>query len=883
MMTRAAWIMGSLVFIVACGKKPSPAPVSPPASIQTAKPADLRMDAQQRLVDRKTGDLFTGVLKEEHAPGTPRAEVAFQDGVRHGASREWHVNGHIMLEGTWVSGQPDGLIKEWSEDGLIRRDTVYEQGRQVSQREGPSEQAAAQVNQIVAQRKELDETIWKDEELAQQYEEVFVKLWDDLRAAKHDWTVLETFRVGTMTLPEMVSKIVRHDWGIVEHQFEAGSKPISEDAWRRLLGQWKSEYRLRESEWHQEAFRANENGRAVSIYRIVLHAERLNAPGRLVVRATLKIIWENGLATEEARPHGIEVEQLKILTPEDSVPFRHERDFELARDLPDHKPVHPSGARDVLAAPLLVQDLDGDHLPEVVLAGANLVYRNRGNFKFQPEPLVPGSRYSFQAGVLADFNGDGYSDLLTLGPAGKPRLYPGTKSGFLKNEPLVSLANIQAVSIRDPQCITCGDVDGDGDLDAFIGQYASTYMSGKLPTPYYDANDGHPAYLLINDGTGRFADQTEAFGLALKRNRRTYSASFVDLDEDRDLDLMVVSDFAGLDLYRNNGKGQFTDITDSLGANHYSFGMSHALADFDQDQKLDIYMVGMGSTTARRLESLGLGRPGFENIQQARMKMGYGNRLLLGQGGLAYRQPDYNDRLARTGWAWGCTPWDFDNDGDRDLYVANGFLSAKSARDYCTQYWRHDIYYNKKRPETLMQMVFTECQSGVGSEVSWNGYEHNVLLMNSPDRQFPNVSYLLGLGFEFDSRSVVSADLNLDGRPDLLVVERARDEERKMYVNRVHLLGNHLKTGHNWVGVHLPFEAATVGAQVVVKSGKHRQVLPVVTGDSYNSQHAFTVHFGLGKASAVDEILVQRANGKVTRLENPAINQFHAVSVKNDQ
>ena len=145
-MTRATWIMGSLVFIVACGKKPSPAPVSPPASIQTAKPADLRMDAQQRLVDRKTGDLFTGVLKEEHAPGTPRAEVGFRGGVRHGASREWHVNGQIMLEGTWVSGQPDGLIKEWSEDGLIRRDTVYEQGRQVSQREGPSEQAAAPVS-----------------------------------------------------------------------------------------------------------------------------------------------------------------------------------------------------------------------------------------------------------------------------------------------------------------------------------------------------------------------------------------------------------------------------------------------------------------------------------------------------------------------------------------------------------------------------------------------------------------------------------------------------------------------------------------------------------------------------------------------------------------
>ena len=87
----------------------------------------------------------------------------------------------------------------------------------------------------------------------------------------------------------------------------------------------------------------------------------------------------------------------------------------------------------------------------------------------------------------------------------------------------------------------------------------------------------------------------------------------------------------------------------------------------------------------------------------------------------------------------------------------------------------------------------------------------------------------------------------------------------------------------NWVGVHLPFGAATVGAQVVVKSGKHRQVLPIVTGDSYNSQHAFTAHFGLGRALAVDEILIHWTNGKVTRLENPAINQFHAVSVKNDQ
>ena len=129
---------------------------------------------------------------------------------------------------------------------------------------------------------------------------------------------------------------------------------------------------------------------------------------------------------------------------------------------------------------------------------------------------------------------------------------------------------------------------------------------------------------------------------------------------------------------------------------------------------------------------------------------------------------------------------------------------------------------------------------------------------------------------------MVSADLNLDGRPDLLVVERARDEERKAYVNRVHLLGNHLKTNHSWVGVHLPAEAATVGALIEVRAGVRRQMLPVVTGDSYNSQHPFTVHFGLGNVSAIDEILVQRVNGEVSRLKNPAINQFHSVLVENE-
>ena len=394
-----------------------------------------------------------------------------------------------------------------------------------------------------------------------------------------------------------------------------------------------------------------------------------------------------------------------------------------------------------------------------------------------------------------------------------------------------------------------------------------------MPMPYYNANDGYPSYLLLNDGTGRFVDGTEAAGLEKKRNRRTYSTSFVDLDNDKDLDLLVVSDFAGMDLYLNDGAGKFRDVTNMLGEDRFSFGMSHSLADFDGDGNLDIYMVGMGSTTARRLEGMKLGRQGFESIQDARMKMGYGNRMFLGDGKGGFKQASYNDRVARSGWSWGCTPWDFDNDGDRDLFVANGHLSGKSCKDYCTAFWRQDIYQAAKVENPVLDVVFRNSMKGMGSDISWNGYEHNVLFMNEGNGSYQNVAFLMGVSHESDCRSVVSADLDHDGRPDLVVVEgrkRGDDKQREGYIQ---VIRNRLKTGNHWIGVHL--EGQPIGAVVSVVQGEKRQFLPIVTGDSFDAQHANTVHFGIGKTESVDALEVQWPNGKTTRVTKPAIDRYH--------
>ena len=870
--------LGFIFLVVACKEKEAPGQSSKPPvpPVITANTTEVQMNAGGKLVYRSGGRLFTGLLREPGKEGRSVAEVNFRDGVRHGFAREWHGNGELSLEGEWKNGVPNGVIREWSEDGLVRRETMYRSGKIIGKKERPSKKADQQVRLIVRERETLNHTVWREEEQAQKYEATFVGLWDKLRGKDHSWDVFDLFPFQSIQLGG--NPVIRkHDWGIEETALEFGGDELSWDDWRRRLGGWQKEYILKESEWHQESFIDYKVKGPTSLYKIVLHLQKRIGEERVIVRGSIEVNWGGKKYESLLLPQKIIVKDLKVWKRKGIVPFQQARLFDPGIDVLEHQYTNPSGSADRLVAPLLVYDLNGDYLPEVILAGANLVYWNQGGFRFKPEPLVTGSRYSFQAAVLADFNGDGFSDMLTVGPGGKPRMYPGTKTGRLKNEPVVSLANEMNVRIKDPQCISCGDVDGDGDVDAFIGQYAATYQSGKLPTPYYDANDGHPAYLLINDGSGFFTDYTIEAGLGNKRKRRTYSASFVDLDSDDDLDLMVVSDFAGLDLYLNNGAGKFADMTDTLGEAHYSFGMSHALADFNEDGHLDIYMVGMGSTTARRLEGLGLGRKGFERIQKARMKMGYGNRLLLGRGDGMFTQAPYNDQVARTGWAWGCTPWDFDNDGDRDLYVANGFLSAKSAKDYCTDYWRHDIYYKERKSETLMQMVFDECQSGLGSEISWNGFEHNVLLMNAPDNQFPSLGYLMGVGFEFDSRAAVSGDMDVDGRADLLVVERMRNEELKAYVNRVHLMQNKLASQNNWIGFHFLPQDKPYGVEVHIKTANKSQLLPVVSGDSYNSQHPSSIQFGLGKESSVKEVVFRWPSGKEKILKNPRIGKYHVV------
>ena len=732
----------------------------------------------------------------------------------------------------------------------------------LSQDELDAHQEAAQ--ELISQRQQLDQLLWQPEIQAQKYESRFVELWDQLRLQEDKFGVLASFPFKRLILGKYVSGEPL-DLNIARYKFTSFGQELVPEQWKALLLDAKSKgYELIQTEWHHSKFDPpSDFNRAKSEINFVLHIARDEPAHRIIIQGVIEVIWEpEELFKDAPEPEMIVVKEMELLEREKPPVFKET--FKVK-----------GNEQNPRVLPLAVYDLDGDGLSEIVLGGQNLVIRNQGEGKLVAEQFLRHETSIFDAAILADFTGDGPVDFIAVDEYGALRLFVGDAKGrFLSSGIRISDDGLFSL----PKVFTAGDIDADGDLDLYIANYKFAYRQGQWPTPYFDANDGYPAYMLRNDGEGNFSDITEESGLADKRFRRAYSGSLVDLDNDLDLDLIVVSDFAGFDTYLNDGKGNFNDITNRFGDDRYFFGMGLTFADYNLDGDLDFYVIGMSSTTAKRLEDMGIVRDDKPEHNAKRAAMGYGNRMFLG-GEQEFARAPFNHSVARTGWSWGASSFDFDNDGDRDIFVANGHYSGKSAQDYCTTFWRHDIYADGSEENLTKDILFqTQSADLRNADVSWNGFEHKVMLMNQDGEDFVNIAFLLGVAFEYDGRAVVADDIDGDGRVDLLVVEyKTQGHNNDTYT--LHVYQNQLNQVGNWIGIRLPDEPdfSPIGAVVKINTDDGTQMDQIVTGDSFSSQHPATVHFGIGNLTNVNSIEVRWANGTIKKLQSPETNRYHVI------
>ena len=721
---------------------------------------------------------------------------------------------------------------------------------------------------VIEQMKERDRqysTTWAKERESQIYESPFINLWDDLRNLKYDINVMKNFQFNQLTLGKIQNTHTLEN-NIEVSKISGTAQTLDHKNWQQWIQQkYQSGYQLEQCEFHHKEFKKSAGQPIKSKFNFKLHVTDQTKNKRYIIKGELHVAWTDEKQKRSGfKPDKIDATNLTIFSRTGSSVYK--KTFSARKATAENSSLH-------------IYDLNNDGYPDIIDPETNKIFWNKNGRKFSPQKILDKALPKVRACILSDFDNDGLTDLIITSEVATNKsdlaFIKGTKNGFDKKPRWLNLKYLEIVI---PSCITTGDIDNDGDLDLWLTQYKAPYLNGQMPTPYFDANDGFPSYLLLNDGGANFTDNTLAAGLAAKQHRRTYSASFIDLDNDNDLDLVTINDFSGIDMYLNNGKGKFNDVTATNIDDRSIFGMSHCFGDFNNDNKLDIFATGMASTTARRLEKMGLGRQEYPLHNVMRMNLAYGNRTYLQQSPGKFKQPAFKDMLSRSGWSWGCAAHDFDNDGDLEIYIANGHLSLKSARDYCSQFWCLDIYSGSSKLDPVLSKTYTSIHNQSEKHgVSWNGFEKNNLFLNTNGNQFTNVSYLFGNSFENDSRCAVAADFNKDGKQDLFVsfIDN-NDNETVDY----HIFQNNLNTGNNWVGVRLSEQGSgntPNGAKIKIASNGKTQIRQIVTGDSYQSQHPNICHFGLGKNKQVDYIEVKLQNGKTKRIENPAINKYHAV------
>jgi tetratricopeptide (TPR) repeat protein len=528
-----------------------------------------------------------------------------------------------------------------------------------------------------------------------------------------------------------------------------------------------------------------------------------------------------------------------------------------------------------------VGDFDNDGFDDFYVcqpAGLpNRLFHNRGDGTFEDvtERAGLGVLDNTACALFADFENKGLQHLLVVCGTG-PLLYLNQGDGTFR------LKRDAFRFARQPQGTfthaAIADYDRDGRLDVYFCMYM--YYLGldqyHYPVPYYDARNGPPNCLFHNEGNATFVETTEAAGMNRENDRYTFSCAWGDAYGNGAPDLFVSNDFGTSQLYRNNGDGTFSVVSAEAGVEGVGAGMGCSWCDFDNDGRQDVYVPSMWEAAGQRVS----GQKQFhaaapERIRELYRRHARGNALYRNLGDGRFENVGRRAGVEMGRWSWSADFFDFDHDGYSDLYVSNGYVSAPEKYDLASFFWRQVVAKSPEdaAPAPAYERGWNAINELVRSDRTWHGYARNVMFANNHDGTFSEISGPAGLDFSEDARSFALADIDRDGRLEVILKNRNAPQLRILH-NRLEEIGDSIS--FRLRGTRSNRDA--IGAAVTVQTGDLRQTKFLQAGTGFLAQHTKELFFGLGSPRGKISATIQWPSGLTQHFDDLPAN--HRIQIE---
>ena len=467
------------------------------------------------------------------------------------------------------------------------------------------------------------------------------------------------------------------------------------------------------------------------------------------------------------------------------------------------------------ASGLAAADYDDDGDIDLYVVGGNAesnhLFQNRGDGSFVDVAAGVGldMRHLGSGPTFADIDGDGDLDLFVGGIDDNRYFVMENRDGAFLD---VTAESGIVLTASNTVSATFGDYDLDGDLDLFLSHWGNDRQT-DTETVWRNNGEGVFESASIESGIAQALFEVDEV------RDHSFTPNLSDLDNDGDSDLLMASDFGTSQIFLNNGDGTFTKITDREVVIDQA-GMGAAVGDYDNDGDMDWFVSSIhdGDTF-------------------------HGNRLYRNDGDGIFADVTEFAGVADGGWGWASCFADFDNDGYLDLLQVNGWRGGTG--------------------------VPTSGRPGRSRQTERDYSDDRIRFFHAQgDGTFAESARAFGLTDQGQGRGVACFDAERDGDIDIVLTNN--DEDHLVFYRNVSENENH------YLAIRLEGEGANrhgIGAWISVTTSVGAQVREVRAGNNYVSQNPMEVHFGLGAATSAD-VVVFWPDGNGTTVNDISVDQL---------